>query len=232
MVSAIIVAGGMGVRMNSNIRKQYLSLGGVPILSRTIRAIDHCAAVKTIYLVVPGQDIEFCKCSVLAPIQCQSQVCLVPGGNTRQESVYNGLTAIAEENGIVIIHDGVRPFVTVDQIARCIKEAQAYGACILGIPLKDTLKSCDLKGNITNTIARGTLWLAQTPQAFQFHLIYKAYVSAVSKGIQATDDASLLEIMGHPVKVITGSTHNVKITTPEDLSIAQALLSIPEYQII
>jgi 2-C-methyl-D-erythritol 4-phosphate cytidylyltransferase len=232
MVSAIIVAGGMGIRMNSDIRKQYLNLGGMPILSRTILTIDHCTSIEKIYLVVPNQDLSFCENSILSPINCRSRVCLVSGGKTRQESVYNGLSAVTEKNGIILIHDGVRPFVTVSLIDRCIKEAEAHGACILGIPLKDTLKSCDRQGVIINTIARGQLWLAQTPQAFQFHLINKAHEHAVSKGIQSTDDASLLEVMGQSVKVINGSMHNIKITTPEDLLMAQALLSLPEYQII
>jgi 2-C-methyl-D-erythritol 4-phosphate cytidylyltransferase len=231
LVSAIIVAGGMGLRMNSDVRKQYLNLGGLPILSRTILAINHCAAVDQIYLVVPGQDFALCESFVLAPIQCRSQVHLVPGGKTRQESVYNGISAITEKNGIVLIHDGVRPFVTIDQLDRCIKEAQENGACILGIPLKDTLKSCDSTGYITHTIARGELWLAQTPQAFQFDLILNAHKHAASKGVQATDDAMLVEVLGQSVKVIAGSTHNIKITTPEDLILAQALLSFPEYHI-
>jgi 2-C-methyl-D-erythritol 4-phosphate cytidylyltransferase len=232
MVSAIIVAGGMGVRMKSDIRKQYLNLGGLPILSRSMIAIDHYTSVVKIYLVVPEQDLDFCENNIVPLIHCRSDVCLVSGGRTRQESVYKGLSAVSEKNGIVLIHDGVRPFVTVEQIDRCVKEAQKNGACILGIPLKDTLKSCDPQGNITNTIARGSLWLAQTPQAFQFHLIYEAYKHAASKGIQATDDASLLEAMDRPVKVVNGSPHNIKITTPEDFLMAQALLSLPEYQII
>ncbi|MCU0599031.1 MAG: 2-C-methyl-D-erythritol 4-phosphate cytidylyltransferase [Desulfobacterales bacterium] len=232
MASAIVAAGGKGIRMSSDVRKQYLNIGGMPILSRTILAVDRCPAVEKIYLVVPGHDLEFCERFVLAPIHCRSQIRLVPGGRTRQESVYNGLSAADNKTGVVLIHDGVRPFVTKDLIGRCLQEAEIGGACILGIPLKDTLKSCDGQGNITGTIERGALWQAQTPQAFQFHLIYKAHEHALSNGIQATDDASLLESMGQPVKVITGSTHNIKITTPEDLVLARALLSLPEYQII
>jgi 2-C-methyl-D-erythritol 4-phosphate cytidylyltransferase len=232
MVSAIIAAGGKGVRMRAGIRKQYLDLGGVPILVRTLLNMDRCAFVKKIYLVVPERDHEYCHHSILAAIHCRCPIQMVPGGRTRQESVYNGLSAVSEKTGLVLIHDGVRPFVSMELMRRCVEEAQTCGACIPGIPLKDTLKSCDRQGYIHATIPRESLWLAQTPQVFQFHLIREAHEHARSKGIESTDDASLLEMTGRPVKVIEGSPHNIKITTPEDFLFAQALLSLPEYQII
>ena len=142
-VSAIIVAGGSGDRMKTDIRKQYLKLGNLSILSRTILSIDACPAIANIYLVIPKEDHLFCKESILALIHIRSDIHLVPGGKIRQESVYNGLQAIPEQDGIVLIHDGVRPFITVDQINQCIKSAEIYGACILGVPVSDTLKSLD-----------------------------------------------------------------------------------------
>jgi len=229
LVSAIIVAGGKGLRMNAAVRKQYLKLGNLPILSQTILAIDACPSVSKIYLAVPEEDRILCKETVLAPIQVRCPVQLVSGGKIRQESVYNGLLAISEQDGIVLIHDGVRPFVTVDQVMRCINGAQTCGACILGIPVKETLKRCDNRGNIEKTVDRTSLWLAQTPQAFNFQLIKKAHDLAASENFTGTDDASLVERMGERVAVIPGSIFNIKITTPADYSMAKALLNLHEY---
>lgn len=231
-VSAIIVAGGSGFRMKAGIRKQYLNLGKLPIISRTILSIDACLEIKNIYLVVPEEDFVFCKESIISVIRTEADIHLVSGGKIRQESVYNGLTAISDSSGIVLIHDGVRPFVTVDQIKSCIKGAEAYGACILGIPVSDTIKYTDNVGNIVQTHDRNLMWLAQTPQAFQIHLIRKAHEFATLKDFRGTDDASLLEFMGKPVKIIPGSIFNIKITNPEDLLMAQALIRVPDYQTI
>jgi 2-C-methyl-D-erythritol 4-phosphate cytidylyltransferase len=226
LVSAIIVAGGKGLRMNLDIRKQYLKLGGLSILSHTLLAVDACPLVSKIYLVVPEEDRNLCKETILAPMQLRSPTYLVPGGEIRQKSVYNGLASIPEQDGLVLIHDGVRPFVAVEKMIQCIKVAETCGACILGIPVKDTLKRCDNLGNIEKTIDRNALWLAQTPQAFQFHLIKKAHDFAMSENFTGTDDASLLEFMGARVHIIPGSIFNIKITTPGDYSMAQALLSV------
>jgi 2-C-methyl-D-erythritol 4-phosphate cytidylyltransferase len=232
LASAIIVAGGSGYRMKTDIRKQYLRLGNLPIISRTILSIDACPVIKNIYLVIPKEDFLFCEESIAPLIQARSNIHLVSGGKNRQESVYNGLMAISETDGIVVIHDGVRPFVTVDQINSCIKVAEIYGACILGIPVSDTLKSSDGFGNVTKTLDRNLMWLVQTPQAFQIELIKKAHEFAVSKDFKGTDDASILEFMGNPVKIVPGSIFNIKITNPEDLSMAQALIRIFDDEII
>jgi len=223
-VSAIIVAGGSGTRMNADVRKQYLKLGNLPIISRTILAIDACPSVAHIYLVIPKNDCIFCKNSILSPLRLRSKIDIVPAGKIRQESVFNGLSAIDQQDGIVLIHDGVRPFITVDMVNQCIEGAKEYGACILGVPISDTLKFSDDFGMILKTVDRNFMWLAQTPQAFQFGLIKKAHDFAVSKDFVGTDDASLLEFIGERVKIIPGSISNIKITTPEDLSMAQALI--------
>jgi 2-C-methyl-D-erythritol 4-phosphate cytidylyltransferase len=224
LATAIIVAGGKGLRMQSDIRKQYLKLGKLPILSHTILAVDACPAITHINLVIPESDQLFCEKNILSPIDCRAPINLVPGGETRQESVYKGLVSIVKSDGIVVIHDGVRPFVTVDQVNRCIEGADSHGACILGIPLKETLKSCDSHAMIEHTIERNGLWLAQTPQAFQFDLIKKAHDIALSEKFQSTDDASLIEHIGHPVKIIAGNPYNIKITTPDDFILAKSLL--------
>ena len=226
MVSAIILAAGRGIRMNNDIRKQYLLLAGRPISAHTLLVFDDCPFIDKIFLVIPKEDIEFCHKEILCPLNLQKKVNLVFGGAERQDSVYNGLIAAdnAIKDGIVVIHDAVRPFVSQENIARCIICAKEFGACILGIPVPDTIKTVNSSGYIENTIKRDTIWLAQTPQVFQYDLIRQAYEYAKRKGYAVTDDASLVERIGKKVKVICGSRYNIKITTQEDLLLANAIL--------
>ena len=224
MVTAIIVAAGKGVRMQGSLPKQYLPLAGCPILAHTLTVFGNCESVGHIHLVVPRDDFDFCRESILNRIKPAASVTLVAGGARRQESVYRGLQHLDPGCRIVVIHDGVRPFVQPDQITACINGAQKIGACILGIPAYDTLKQVDQSGNIVNTTARDAIWLAQTPQAFQYDLINQAHEQARLDGYQGTDDASLVERLGAPVRIIRGSRSNIKITTKEDLEIARALL--------
>ncbi len=227
--SAIIVAGGAGKRMGAGMRKQYLRLGGLPVLSRTLLAVDACPMISRICLVVPKEDHDYIRRHVLSPIPLRSEIQMISGGEKRQASVYNGLSALTDTGGVVIIHDGVRPFITVNQIEACICAAKEAGACILGIPVSDTLKSVK-DAYISSTPRRDCLWLAQTPQGFAFELIQKAHENALAKGFSGTDDASLVEYSGHRVKVIRGSSRNIKITTPEDLRMAEAILGLPEFR--
>ena len=220
---AVIVAGGKGERMNSDIRKQYLMLANLPILCHTILVFDSCPLVNRIYLVIPEIDFDFCRKHILEPIHLSSKVHLVSGGKERQDSVYNGLTAIADMDDIVIIHDGVRPFVTPKLIEACIHGAEKDGGCMLGVPAVDTLKSVDKDGYISNTIQRRDAWLAQTPQAFQYSLIKEAHDHALAEGFRGTDDASLVEFLGRCVRVIPGTPYNIKITNQEDMVIARAI---------
>ncbi len=214
--------------MGAGIRKQYLLVGGLPILSRTLLAMDACSIIAHICLVVPQDDFDYCRQHILSPIPLRSEVQLVAGGEKRQDSVYNGLSALGKLSGIVIIHDGVRPFITVDQIEACIRAAKEAGGCILGIPVSDTLKAVE-DSHICRTLSRESVWMAQTPQAFEFTLIQKAHEEARAKGYAGTDDASLVEYLGHPVRIIPGSRRNIKITGPEDLLIAEAILKLPEF---
>lgn len=220
---AVIVAGGKGERMNADIRKQYLMLADLPILCHTLLAFDSCTLVNRIYLVIPEIDFDFCRKHILAPIHLTPEVHLVSGGEERQDSVYNGLMAINAKNDIVVIHDGVRPFVTAKLIKACIDGAAKNGGCILGVPAVDTLKNVDSDGYILNTIQRRDAWLAQTPQAFDCKLIQKAYAHALAEGFTGTDDASLVEYLGRRVRVIPGSPYNIKITNQEDLVVARAI---------
>jgi len=222
---AIIVSAGKGKRMNRATPKQYLLLQGVPILGHTVLAFDHCALVDQIILVVPETDIAFCRDQLLPDLKIETPVQILAGGKRRQDSAYNGILSIDDTSGIVIIHDGVRPLIQPRLISRCIQKAETQGACVAGIPLHDTLKSVVNENQIRQTILRDGLWLAQTPQTFQYRLILGAHETALRDGFEATDDASLVERLGIPVSMIMGSTYNFKITTQEDLVLANAFFS-------
>jgi len=223
MVSAVIVAAGKGIRMKDNVRKQYLPLAGRPILAHSLTLFEECNLINKIILVIPEDDFDFCRKRIL-PTRSKKTVRLVPGGESRQDSVYNGLLAADENTGVVVIHDGVRPFIRIKILELCISEAKEMGACILGIPVQDTVKQVESSGHIIKTLARDTLWLAQTPQAFQYEIIKKAHENARVKGYAGTDDAFLVEQMGKHVKIIKGSKNNIKITTREDLRLAEVML--------
>ena len=228
LVSAIIVAAGKGIRMDDNVRKQYLLLDNRPLISHTIEVFDECNIIDEIFLVVPEEDFVFCNENILNQQNFQKKVSLVPGGVRRQDSVYNGLLAIDNiiDDSIIVIHDGVRPFIRSEQLTECITCATDYDACIFGIPAYDTLKRVNSSGFIEDTIERNTIWLAQTPQAFKYNLIRRAHENAIRAGINGTDDAMLVEQLGIRVKVVTGSRCNIKITTREDLLLARAMVKI------
>lgn len=227
MASVIIVAAGKGIRMNHSERKQYLLLGDLPILAHTLLAFDACEEIKRILLVLPKEDIGFCHKTVVSPLKLRNSVELIPGGRTRQDSVRNGLMAVGPgDDRIVLIHDGVRPFVRPEQMTACINTAKESGSCILGIPAYDTLKKADSSGRIERTLERSAVWLAQTPQAFQYDLIITAHEAAKKENYTGTDDASLVERLGETVTIIKGSRFNIKITTPEDLILAKAIIEI------
>ncbi len=221
--TAIIVAAGKGVRMQNTVPKQYLQLGGRPVLAHTLSAFEACQMVEHIYLVIPKPDFEFCNQTILPAIKKRTIVTLVAGGATRQASVYNGLLAIKCNTDLVAIHDGVRPLVTPEMIAACIEGAHQTGACILGMPASETLKRANTDGFIEATLPRGAIWLAQTPQTFSYDLIRKAHEVARQAGNTGTDDAALVERIGHSIRIIRGSSSNIKITTPDDLSLAEAI---------
>ncbi len=229
MAHGVIVAGGSGVRMGRDRPKQYLPLGGRPILSHTIEAFLNCTAIETIRLVVPEPDAAFCRTDILDRLRPRKPVRIVAGGDRRQDSVRNGLAdlepVIAAPDTPVAIHDGVRPLVRPTDIDHCLATARDTGACILGVPAVDTLKRVTPGGIIRETLSRTGVWYAQTPQAFHFRIIHRAHEAALSAGIQGTDDASLVERMGIEVSVIEGSRSNLKITTPDDLALAAAILS-------
>lgn len=222
---SIIVAGGSGARMGSDTRKQYLSLGNFPILAHTLRTFDAAASIKQIVLAVPKDDIGFIKNDFVPTLDLYTPIQITTGGNTRQASVYQGLLTVNETNGIVAIHDGVRPFVTPEEIDLCVETAEAYGACIMGIPVSETMKEVHQK-SIRKTVDRSNMWLAQTPQTFHYKTIRKAHDMALRDGVDGTDDAMLVERIGVPVRIVQGHRRNIKITTPDDLILANAFLKL------
>jgi 2-C-methyl-D-erythritol 4-phosphate cytidylyltransferase len=226
MVHAIIVAAGKGIRMSNTVRKQYIELDGIPILSRTLTVFNRCDLIDQIIMAMPEDDIDFCRNKIIPAANLTKEAVLVIGGTRRQDSVYNSLKAIEMDDGIVLIHDGVRPFVNPEDLVVCINGAREHGACILGIPAFDTVKHVNAKNEIMDTQKREMLWLAQTPQAFQLKLIKKAHEIAKKEGFKGTDDASLVERLGEIVKIMPGSRSNIKITNQEDLRLARAILKV------
>jgi len=224
MTTAIIVAAGSGVRMQDATRKQYILISGIPILAHTLLVFDACDMIDNMILVVPKGDFDYCDRTVISPLKLKKKIQLAEGGIERCDSVYNGLMAVDKKTHIVVIHDGVRPFIRTDQIKKCIIEAKKTGACILGVQAYDTIKCVDHSGNIKKTLERDSVQLAQTPQAFRRDLILKAHIQSKKDGFISNDDAQLVERIGEKVKIITGSRLNLKITEKNDLILAQALL--------
>jgi len=226
-VAVIIVAGGSGQRMNASIRKQYMTLAGLPILVRTLNVFTPME--RPLLLVIPEGDTPFCKKEILGPHALEKKVQLVHGGKDRQASVKNGLVALHRTgfpgDGIVLIHDGVRPFVDKSMIQRCIDGAMIHGACVPAVAVVDTLKRTDDRGRVISTVSRDNLHQVQTPQAFQFDLIMKAHEYAMDLHFRGTDDASLVEAMGEAVYLTSGALNNIKLTTPGDLNRGEFIAS-------
>ena len=222
-ICALITAAGKGSRMNMDINKQYIEIGGKPILARTIQIFEECDQVDEIILVVNSNDIVYCKQNIIDAFGFQKVAAIVAGGETRQESVYNGLIQINESCGIVLIHDGARPFVSGESIVESIAIADESGSACVAVPVKDTIKSADRDNLVQQTLDRSMLWSIQTPQTFRYHLILEAHKKALEDGFSGTDDAMLVERLGHPLRLVYGSYYNIKITTEEDLVMAEAI---------
>ena len=224
-VVAVIPAGGSGQRMGTATPKQFMPLGGIPLLVHSLQVFEHCASISQIILVVPKDDRERTLSDVVARHGIKKVSKVVAGGVTRQESVYHGLKETDPEAEIVVIHDAARPFVTVDLIERSIGTARNLGGAIVAVRMKETVKQVGPNGQILRTVDRAQLWLAQTPQTFRRELLIEGYRKAESDGFQATDDAAILERLGHKVAVVPGRWDNMKITTPEDFQMAEAILA-------
>jgi 2-C-methyl-D-erythritol 4-phosphate cytidylyltransferase len=209
--------------MRNSVKKPYLNLGDKPILVHTIDAFDRNPVIDTVSVIVDAADLKMCQSTVIAPNAFQKVRDLVVGGQTRQASVFNGLQSLPTDVDCVVVHDGVRPFVTDEIIFACIEAADEWGAAVAAVPVKDTIKVASADGFIVDTPDREKLWTVQTPQAFRASVLLDAHALAQREGVTATDDAMLVEQLGFKVKMVSGSDSNLKITTREDLIIAEAL---------
>lgn len=224
MNSAIILAAGRGSRMGLKINKQYLNLKGKPILRHTLDVFFASPYIDEIILVINANDKEICDKIVLDKIEAIKPFRIVFGGKERQDSVGNGLDALSSDSNLVLIHDGARPFITLYDIEKLIIALEKYDAVTLGVPVKETIKVLDEKGFVKGTPPRDNIWITQTPQGFKRELIRQAHEDNKNSISLATDDSMLVENLGYKVKMIEGSYKNIKITTREDLILAESIL--------
>lgn len=222
MISAIILAGGKGTRMGANISKQYIKLKGKPILYYTIKRFSESKDIDKIILVLPKDEIDYCKEKVLDKYSLHVDL-IVEGGKERQDSVMNALNELIDEE-IVLIHDGARPFVSQRIIDEGIKYARLYGASAPGVMPKDTIKIKGDNNFALSTPDRNTLVAIQTPQVFKFGIIKECHEKVKEEDIKVTDDTMVVETYGNKVYLYEGDYTNIKVTTPEDLILAEKLI--------
>lgn len=223
-VNAVIVAAGKGRRMQHDRPKQFLPLAGRPLLLRTLDRFAQVDVIRRVILVTSAADQAECRALLDADGPRPTPTVVVEGGARRQDSVRCGLAALDAACDIVAIHDAARPFVGVETIAHSIRAAAETGAALVATPARDTLKRVGSDAIVSETLSRQDVWLAQTPQTFQVALIREAHQLAQEQGVTATDDAGLVERLGRPVRVVPGDALNFKITTQDDLALAEALL--------
>jgi len=221
---AVIVSAGKGHRFMEGRKKQFFSLGGKPVLAHTIDQFEICSLIRQILLVVGQEDLDYCLKEIVETYGYRKVSLIIPGGKRRQESVKKGLDTLPGDTEIIVIHDGVRPFVTKEMIEESIQFAARCGAVVTAMPVKDTIKMAHPDGTVLQTLERESLWQVQTPQTFQAPIIKEAYLKATEDGFIGTDDASLVERLGIKVHILQGSYTNIKITTPEDLMLANLFL--------
>lgn len=225
---AIILAAGRGTRMNQNINKMFLPLKGKPLIAHTLEVFYSLDIIQGIVLVVSPGEEDMMREKVLDVYPPKKPIKLVCGGAERQHSVYNGLKDLPSDTQLVAIHDGARPLIIPQVIERSFEVAKKWGAAVAGMPVKDTIKLVDASGKVKDTPDRNYLWLVQTPQTFSYPLIMEAHDKATRDNFLATDDSSLVERLGRDVYMIEGGYENLKITTPEDIAIAEGILTARE----
>lgn len=218
---AVVLAAGKGKRMHSAVQKQFLMLGGKPVIFYSLEQFEQCPFINEIVLVTGEEEIDYCRKEIVEKFDFQKVKKIVAGGAERFLSVYNGLKACTCD--FVYIHDGARPFVDQAILERTREDVKRYGACVAGMPVKDTIKISDGDGYADVTPPRSRVWMVQTPQVFVYSCIKDAYDKLIANGrMDVTDDAMVLECMtGQKTKLTLGSYENIKITTPEDLEIAE-----------
>lgn len=225
----IIPAAGSGKRMGKETPKPYLTLAGQPLILHTLIKFQNSECVDDIVLVVRKNELAWVKDEIITGYHLTKVTQVIEGGKERQDSVACGLKQIwdvNENNDIVIVHDGARPFVSQDMIQECINGTQSHGACIVGLKITDTIKQIDSANMIKGTIPQRQLWIAQTPQCFRLSLLKEAFLCAEREGFYGTDEASLVERLPHPIRVIPGSFWNIKITYPRDIRIAEKIIKM------
>jgi 2-C-methyl-D-erythritol 4-phosphate cytidylyltransferase len=221
---AIVPAAGAGERMGTGRKKPYLLLNNRPLLYYSLAALDNIPSIAQIIVAVyPGEE-RICQQEVTEKFHFKKSIQIIPGGKSRQESVSRLLERVPEDTNLVLIHDGARPLITPELLKQAIAETIVWKATVLAVPVKDTIKSANDTLQIEKTLSREQLWATQTPQTFERSVIWEAHQRASQEGFIGTDDAALVERMGVRVKIIMGSYDNIKITTPEDLIVAEAIL--------
>lgn len=226
---AIVLAAGRGTRMNSAVQKQYLLVNGYPVLYYSLNVFQRSQRIDEIILVTGKEEMDFCKKEIVERYHLTKVKHIIPGGKERYHSVYNGLTQITEE-GYVFIHDGARPCIDEELLQRAMQAAEKYRACVVGMPVKDTIKISDADGFATHTPPRSLVWQVQTPQVFETGLVKSCYEKLMREmettaDVSVTDDAMVVERESDvKVKLVEGSYSNIKITTPEDLRLAEVFL--------
>lgn len=222
--SVIIAAGGIGKRMGKDKPKQYLELLGKPMICHTLDRFLDLTDIKKIIVVLPPDFVSSFREDVLKAYDYDlGFIEVAAGGEKRQDSVRNGLKLVPDDFDVVLVHDGCRPFVSQSLVEKSIQVALEMGAAVVAAPIKETVKKVSASGNVEETIDRRHLWGAQTPQAFRVDLLKKAMDGAYRDGFYGTDDATLVERIGKKVQVIEGDYFNIKITTPEDMVMAEAI---------
>lgn len=219
-VGVVIAAGGGGKRFGGRVSKQFLHLGGIPILQRSVEVFARLRSVDEIVVTSPKGHVQRVE-RLLARLGSGKILSIVPGGKERQDSVWNGLNAFLSKPDVVLVHDAVRPLVTKRTVNAVIVATRKFGAAVVGVRLQDTVKSEGKRGFYSHTLDRSKLWAVQTPQGFTFDALMKAHRSARHVGFVGTDEASLLERLHHPVRIVEGETTNIKITTRRDLHFAE-----------
>lgn len=224
-VAAVVVAAGRGKRMGAELAKQYLPLAGRPVLVHTLEVFERCAAVDEVVLVVRKEDVAKVREEIIEPYGLSKVKHVVGGGHERQNSVFNGLKALLPQGALVVVHDGVRPLFTAEKLLQVLEAGRESGAAILAVPVKETVKQVNKESLVVErTLPRETLWLAQTPQVFHWEVLWPAMQKAMVCGFSATDEAGIVEWAGHGVRIVPGDYENIKITTPEDLELAERIL--------
>jgi 2-C-methyl-D-erythritol 4-phosphate cytidylyltransferase len=228
-VVAIVPSAGLGKRFGPGLNKPFQNLGGKSLIIRTLETLHSVPEVQEIIPVLKGQDMEYAQ-KMFEQRRLTKIKRIAPGGKERQDSVFKGLKLVENKDCLILIHDGVRPLIEKEVIERALQEmlvsaseGKGIDGIVLGVPVKDTIKEAE-SGLVKKTLKREALWAIQTPQIFPYKKIVQAYEKAMREGFYTTDDSALIEKYGGKVKVVMGSYRNIKITTPEDLEIAEVLL--------